>query len=179
MALRMGDGVMLRRLLRETKKMESITRPMNPRDLAWKHYDGDERKLEEVLTRTHLAHGVQEKLIRLSEKNPSSLALGQLWNMLDMLEGALERTRSPAHEAMQAFSDAMYYAPDMMSSRQARAVFADLLEERGYVGEANAIRAERASLDVKVLASLGIRFPPRIQSAYVYPERRPRTARTR
>lgn len=147
-------------LLRQTMNLANTARRLNPQDHAWRYYDKDIEKIERDLT----AGGFRpaERAIGVSGYSFYSLR-----SALEMVEGSLSRTKHPRIEEIGNLVRGMLWSQKPADRNAARQVLGDLLEETGYVGEANALKKHDWSTDRKILRSLDIE-PPRYRP-YSYP----------
>lgn len=148
--------------LRQTKALANLTHRLNPNDIVWRERKSDDayvgarnvqehiQKVEEYLDRSF--GGRRKKMFRVIGH-----AVTELHHTLDLILGSASRTKV---EGIQELAGRVIYDRNAKGRAQSREVLADLLEERGYEGEANALRAATTwTATKKVLTSLGIRTP--------------------
>lgn len=145
-ALRRSEILALKRLADEARALTTVIRTLNPHDAAWRFYDKD---MATVLD--HLEAPFHTRV--------TTYAIYDLRRALEMVEGAASRIRNPRVNDVQALAGRMMYGEDRAARIGARSVLGDLLEEIGFLGEANAIRRGHWRFDRQVLPALGVTLP--------------------
>ena len=141
----------LAQLIAAAQHLAMVVRTLNPIDYAWRFYDKDIADLEERLDRRTDANPFGQERVTTS-------AIYALRKALEMIEAAASRITNPRLTETQAFAGSMMYGTSEAVRSGARTVLADMLEELGFHGEANAIRAGLWSRDRAVLPRLGVRL---------------------
>ena len=129
------------RLVSETRVLAAVARALVPNDMAWRFYDKPMEAVLDWLERAEYAF----------RKEVSEYAPYELRQALEMVEGAISRMpREPARLPPEARELARRADADV----EARAVLADLLEERGRADLADLVRAREPRIDKNLLPIL-------------------------
>ena len=149
----------LEKLIRQTRALEALIRPITRFDRAWGEYDKDVLALERIL----------DPLGYVSD----GYASGKLHAMLDMVAGAASRMSRDDRPWPPGVSELARAASGKRSveTAGARAVLNDLLEERGYPEVATLVRLDDRGVDRFLL--------PYLRGEFYVPDPTPRTGSRR
>lgn len=157
-----------RTYLNQTRTLARVVRRLNPNDRAWDYYDKNIEKSVE-----YFEEGLRWKHLK-------GYAISELHHALDMVQGAVSRILPGSDANIRQLASDMLWNETERGREDARHVLIDVLHERGYDGEANALRARKGwELDKRVLSDLKLGVPQNAPYHYKKPSTPPERDRVR
>ena len=128
----------LKRIIRGEGALADVLRRLSPRDVRWEEHDIAVSRLPDASMRERFAgvHLMLHGLLDIEARMPRSAGLDQ--------------------DALETLTFQMIFPSDRQRRTGARAVLADMIEESGRLGEANALRLGLWPADRAVLNNLGV-----------------------
>ena len=152
-------------LLKQTEQLANLARHLNPHDVVW-----ERGMYEKYMFDVRYEVKEETRRVPVKEQRLSRKISGTLLSAVSMILGSVSRTRANI-PGLQIMAKRLLYGERKFPSSVAlskedalgqREVMADLIEEHGFEGEANILRANRSWRTVRgVLEDLGVTELPK------------------